>query len=385
MQTSSDVYVPGQSPYTEAQRSMRATSIALTILATFFVGLRLICRYMRNIQVRLDDYIIIIALAFEYANMGLSLAAIYQGMNVPGDRVPMPQVITILKIMVAWECVYCTGIALVKLSILAFYSSIFDTKGFRTAAWLLAFITISWAIAINLVSIFQCTPVRRAWNMAVPGHCINAKASFIGNAIPNIITDACILILPMRPVWKLHAPLAQRLSVVMIFMLGAFVICASIYRFTTLLHIDFSNASSEPSLWSLIEVAIAIVCACLPTLRPLFVMVFQSFASTISSRRGETTSGPQSRSNWYARSGDNTNRSARFGLASSASHGFPSSVSKSPFQRISEHKDDLPYHRSSELTNTVGDGHSNASGDEVPLNVIKVENKVEWSVARGTN
>lgn len=57
--------------------------------------------------------------------------------------------------------------------------------------------------------------------MAVPGHCINAKASFIGNAIPNIITDACILALPMRPVWKLHAPLAQRLSVVMIFMLGA--------------------------------------------------------------------------------------------------------------------------------------------------------------------
>lgn len=106
--------------------------------------------------------------------------------------------------MVAWECIYCMGLVLVKLSILALYASIFPTRGFRIAVSILSFVTIGWGIAVIVVSIFQCHQVRKAWDATVPGHCISTIDFFYGNALPNILTDVCILVLPIRSIWKLH-------------------------------------------------------------------------------------------------------------------------------------------------------------------------------------
>lgn len=112
-------------------------------------------------------------------------------------------------------------LVLTKLSILLMYARIFPTRNFRIASFVLGGISVAWAIAIIFVSIFQCTPIARAWDKTIPGHCIDLKASFIGNAIPNIITDIAILALPVRVVWGLHANLTHRLSVIGIFLLGS--------------------------------------------------------------------------------------------------------------------------------------------------------------------
>lgn len=87
-------------------------------------------------------------------------------------------------------------------------------------------------MAIIFVSVFQCAPIARAWDTRIPGTCINLKASFIGNAVPNIITDILILSLPVRVVWGLHASITHRLSVIGIFLLGSlFVYPFSTYRY----------------------------------------------------------------------------------------------------------------------------------------------------------
>lgn len=101
------------------------------------------------------------------------------------------------------------------------YCRIFPTKEIRIASIILGGISIAWGIAIILVSIFQCTPIARAWDMSIPGTCIDIKASFIGNAVPNVVTDILMLCLPVRVVWGLHASLTHRLSVIAIFMLGS--------------------------------------------------------------------------------------------------------------------------------------------------------------------
>jgi hypothetical protein len=80
------------------------------------------------------------------------------------------------------------------------YSRIFLTKFFTISYYILGAITIGWVIAINGVSIWQCTPVKKAWFPMIDGHCTDLKASFIGNAIPNILTDVAILCLPIREV-----------------------------------------------------------------------------------------------------------------------------------------------------------------------------------------
>lgn len=51
--------------------------------------------------------------------------------------------------------------------------------------------------------------------------------------------------MPLYHVWKLHVRLAQRLALTGIFLLGAFVIVASIYRFTTVLELNPMNLSCK--------------------------------------------------------------------------------------------------------------------------------------------
>jgi len=47
------------------------------------------------------------------------------------------------------------------------------------------------------VSVFRCSPVKKAWDSSVEGKCVNFRGAIIGNAVPNILSDAVILSLPM--------------------------------------------------------------------------------------------------------------------------------------------------------------------------------------------
>lgn len=77
-----------------------------------------------------------------------------------------------------------------------------------------------------LITIFQCQPVSDFWDRFSPAakgpfHCgVNVNQFFDGNSIPNIITDAAILVLPIPFIWKLQLPKAQKLALTSIFILG---------------------------------------------------------------------------------------------------------------------------------------------------------------------
>lgn len=120
-----------------------------------------------------------------------------------------------------YECIYCTTLGVTKVSILLMYTRIFPTRPFRIAAIVLGGIAVAWVISIICVSVFQCSPIAKAWHPNLPGTCINLKGSFIGNAVPNILTDIAILSLPVPVVWGLQASPAYRLSVIGLFLLGS--------------------------------------------------------------------------------------------------------------------------------------------------------------------
>lgn len=79
--------------------------------------------------------------------------------------------------------------------------------------------------------------------------------------------------LPIYPVTKLRQPLSQRIAVIGIFLLGGIVCVASIYRLTTVPMLDPTNLAFTvrgAAVFGHVETAVAIMSACLPTLRPLF-------------------------------------------------------------------------------------------------------------------
>lgn len=121
----------------------------------------------------------------------------------------------------AYEIIYFASLAATKMSILTFYTRLFPTREFKLAAKVIAAIVIAWLIATILVSIFSCNPVQGFWTHQADAKCINSEHFYIGNAVPNIITDAFILALPIRMIWGLHTSKFERVALTFIFMLGS--------------------------------------------------------------------------------------------------------------------------------------------------------------------
>ncbi|KAF2196641.1 hypothetical protein GQ43DRAFT_248213 [Delitschia confertaspora ATCC 74209] len=266
---------------------LRNTTTTLLVLATFFVLLRFAARWRRGLSYGFDDGMVVLSLCFCYGAAGINYAMIHFGLGKHATQVSNHDLTIVLKLLVAFECVYCTGVGLVKLSLLLMYARIFPTKFFRISSYILGSITVGWVIAIIGVSIFQCNPIRKAWLPMIAGTCTNLKASFIGNAIPNILTDIAILLLPVREVWKLQVTPARRMSLWFMFGLGFFVLFASIYRFTTIMQFQPADTTwtlATACTWCVVEVASGIIGVCLPTLRPLLKLISNQFNDSRDSR-----------------------------------------------------------------------------------------------------
>lgn len=76
--------------------------------------------------------------------------------------------------------------------------------------------------AFVLTCIFQCTPVRGAWEPTmVPGpKCVNINAFYLSNAALNIATDLITYALPVRMILNLQTPVKQKIAVGVMFSLG---------------------------------------------------------------------------------------------------------------------------------------------------------------------
>ena len=89
--------------------------------------------------------------------------------------------------------------------------------------------------------------------------CVSRRAVYLGASIPNVVTDALLLILPIPYVWTLHAPVAQRLAVGGMFLLGCFVSVVSLVRLSVFMGLDLTSPNvtynlSDVFIWSLVEV-----------------------------------------------------------------------------------------------------------------------------------
>ena len=124
------------------------------------------------------------------------------------------------SIFFAAEIFYVLPIMLTKISILLLYRSIFPGKEFAMATNIIGALVVAWAIACIGGVIFSCIPVQGYWDLSLNTRCIDSTKFFIGNAVPNMVTDTCILVLPVRRVWQLQLSTNRKIAVSSMFLLG---------------------------------------------------------------------------------------------------------------------------------------------------------------------
>ncbi|KAL2071836.1 hypothetical protein VTL71DRAFT_13071 [Oculimacula yallundae] len=259
--------LPGESNALQVQ----IPCIVFFILAPVFVAIRIWSRVHMRAGLKWDDWTIIVSFTFWIA----------QGF-------------------------YKLTINLTKASILLLYLRIFVQKPFRIACKVMLAIILTYMVATWFATIFQCTPIARAWNKTIPGTCIDLTKNWYANAGFSIATDLIILVLPMPILYTSRLPPNQKRALMFVFALGAFVVVTSIFRMQTL---DFSTKTPDmtydilSSLWTMIEPNVGIICACLPMCRLPLTLIFPNVFPPKIIDTTSYASGPRSNNGTYGHAG----------------------------------------------------------------------------------
>lgn len=176
------------------------------------------------------------------------------------------------------------GIPVIKISILSQYLNFFIWPKYRNASWVLLAGVAGFGIASVVVSILACIPVQAFWTIVEDRtpQCVNIQAFAIATAAWDVLTNTLILLLPMLAVARWAQPTAERWAFAGMYGLGAVACIASGMRLYGLHIGDVMRASGDnTSLWisTTVEFNLIILCASLPTLRPLIDHCFPGFLS----------------------------------------------------------------------------------------------------------
>ncbi|KAK0630307.1 hypothetical protein B0T17DRAFT_488588 [Bombardia bombarda] len=287
---SATIMISGNLPGDNRAYQIQVPCVVLFVFTLFFLTVRLWARVKLGSWSGLgrDDWTILTSWIFASTVAALMLAACEYGFGQHIANLSRPNKLVTLKLYYVAQAFYKLTINLTKSSILLLYLRIFVQKWFRRACWALLAVVIVYMVATFGLSVWQCTPVPRAWDKSIPGTCINLTINWYANAGFSIATDILILGLPMYPIYASQLSKGQKIALMAVFALGLFTTITSIFRLQTL---SFSSTSPDTtydiasSIWTMIEINMAIICACLPVCRLPLAYVFPAHFSSNGSEK----------------------------------------------------------------------------------------------------
>lgn len=275
---------PAEDPalYASHERLVLNASVALLVLPTVFVALRLTSRWMAGAGFWWDDLAVVLGMLFSWGCEIVNILASHTSLGHHIITLSMPAMISFFRHLYAFEVMYSLSMTFVKFSVLLFQYRIFPILTFRRILLFVGAFVIAFEIASTLVFIFQCVPVADFWIRLGGGlrggsKCIQFKKYLLVQGAINTVTDLAILLLPLPLLWRLRASTLQKWVLIGIFFSGLVVTAVSMVRLVVLAHYHGKDATWDflPStIWMAAEPAIAVLSACLPSLRPLFVRLF---------------------------------------------------------------------------------------------------------------
>ncbi|KAL4875003.1 major facilitator superfamily domain-containing protein [Aspergillus karnatakaensis] len=266
-------------------------SIVFFVLATIFVALRFVSRIWIVRRLALHDYLMLLAWLIDF---GFSFALFYatkKGLGLHDVNIPVSERASLSRANYAFTVLYNPALMAVKSSILVFYLTLTQgEKLFRYANYATLLVVNLAGLALTFVNIFQCRPVAAAWAASLPvsAHCTDVLTLYLSSSPVNIITDLAILVLPNPILTRMRLPRKQKIILVITFSFGFFVAVVDVVRIAYLqeattsreialrqIHLqnysggDFSWYASLSFMWSVVEVNVSVMCACVPSLKPL--------------------------------------------------------------------------------------------------------------------
>ncbi|KAF7589654.1 hypothetical protein BBP40_003988 [Aspergillus hancockii] len=270
-------------------------SIVFFVIASIFVALRFVSRVFIVKKVGLHDWLMLLAWIIDF---GFSFSLFYatsKGLGLHDDDIDFNARYSLTRANYAFTVLYNPALMAVKTSILVFYLTLTQgEKVFRCANYVTLFVVNAAGLALTLVNVFQCHPVGAAisYPLSADAHCTDILTLYLSSSPVNIITDLAILFLPNPILTQMRLPRKQKIILVITFSFGFFVAVVDVIRIAYLqnaatsrqillreIHLqdpggdDFNWYASLSFMWSVVEVNVSVMCACVPSLKPLVARI----------------------------------------------------------------------------------------------------------------
>ncbi|KAJ5996107.1 hypothetical protein N7499_007578 [Penicillium canescens] len=272
-------------------------------VATIIYLLRLYCRRMKALGLLLEDYLMGAGLIISYCATAFVIDTAFNGVGLPVASLPKHERLRIQFGSWMIQKFWAPSMAFVKISIVVFIKRLFGSiRAYTIISYcLIAFIAL-WAVTALLVNTFQCIPVQYYYDKDLDGHCMKGQVQFFQTmGSIALIEDIIILCLPLPVFWNLKINIRQKIALMIVFSLGGLVCIFSLMRlieFRNFQVTDLASSSAKESIWTCLELDVAIICGSLPLLNPLV----QGLRSTARSGASKYNSQPYAGSSHHLQS-----------------------------------------------------------------------------------
>ncbi|KAF2017379.1 hypothetical protein BU24DRAFT_149608 [Aaosphaeria arxii CBS 175.79] len=268
----------------ESQATLiNSLAIIFASLSTIAVFLRLYTR-LRILNVfGADDVMIALAQVLAIATSVTTVLEAKYGLGRHTKFVPAGDALKQLKLLYANIMIYNASQILTKVSFLILYRRLFPSVRIQKVCFWLMICIAFWGITQEFIVGFSCTPLT-SFLPSMEGKCIYTLPVWYLTSCMNIVTDFVVFLIPVIPVLKLHMGSKQKGMLLGLFCLGFFTCIMSLVRLSTL-HKGINTQdpfwdNAPAAYWSVVELNCGIICACLPTLRPLIQKITPHLLST---------------------------------------------------------------------------------------------------------
>ncbi|KAK3324431.1 CFEM domain-containing protein [Cercophora scortea] len=300
-------------------KSWMPPMIFFIVLAGIIFVLRLVSRVVCRTNFWWDDFFNLLATIGCVGYSAVCFATGNLGLGTEIWAVPQENITPLLTLSYVEFLLYNWCEVTLRTSVLLFYIRVFPVgTGPRRIFWTVLIVSDILSVGFLLFNIFQCTPISYfwlRWDEQHEGRCINANKVTLSGGVIDLFWTLLILVIPLPYIWKLKLPPHKKFAATVMFAWGILTIAIMCYRFTTLEAYDVGqNATIDGvgvTLWSGLELDVALICACMPSIYPLFLRIIHrgrpppparpapsSSVATIGGSGGKLSGRPKKRSLW---------------------------------------------------------------------------------------
>ncbi|KAH7195864.1 hypothetical protein DER44DRAFT_542847 [Fusarium oxysporum] len=260
------------SDYASESRSAVAIAVMVTLssISLIVVSLRVYARAIMLRNFGVDDACAILACLLTIADACIIATNVRNGLGSHISTLSGEQISNFLRMFYFSTVVYNLALAVIKTIFLLQYYRAIPVRHYKKTYITSVVLVTCWSLSQIFLNTFMCVPIASFWDVTIKGTCILNKSSFYVSAAGNILTDILIMALPIPVLRSLKLGRRQKWILMSVFCLGIFTCLISLVRIKFLnIGTDITWHNVESASWSVSELCCGIICACVPTLRPL--------------------------------------------------------------------------------------------------------------------